>query len=43
VPVETRTRRRVKVIQVMAVKSRVRNIKEDVGILAYMRRNNLKA
>jgi hypothetical protein len=27
----------------MAVKSRVRNIKEDVGILAYMRNNNLNA
>ena len=27
----------------MAMKSRVRNIKEDVGIIAYMRNNNLNA
>ena len=41
VPRETRTRRRVKVINVMACKQRVLNINEDVGILGYMQRNQL--
>ena len=41
VPAETRTRRRVKVINVMACKNRVQNINEDVGILGYMAKNSL--
>ena len=41
VPESTRTRRRQKVINATAMNNRTRCIKEDVGILAYMRDNNL--
>jgi len=41
IPADARTKKRVKIISVNAMKDRVRNINEDVGIVAYMKRTGL--